>query len=90
LHILSSFVVVQFPVMKLINYGKYSNPLEQTLFTTLKVAKNAQIKNVSWGGFHKAIYALHLKFVLCSPSLFHKFTLIWHHAFAPYAQLGLA
>ncbi len=35
------------------------------------------------GGFHKAIYALRLKFVLWA----HLFSLIQHHVFAPYAQL---
>jgi hypothetical protein len=37
----------------------------------------------SWGGFHKVIYVLHLKFALCV----HLFSLINHHVLAPYAKL---
>jgi hypothetical protein len=35
------------------------------------------------GGFHKAIYAIGLKFALCA----HHFSLILYHVFAPYTQL---
>jgi hypothetical protein len=37
----------------------------------------------NWGGFHKAIYALRLKFVLCA----HLLSLILHYVFAPFGQL---
>jgi hypothetical protein len=36
-----------------------------------------------WGGFHEAIYAVCLEFVLCA----HLFSLINHHVLAPYNQL---
>jgi hypothetical protein len=38
---------------------------------------------LSQGGFHKAIYAIRLKFTLCA----QLFSLIQHHVFEPYAQL---
>ncbi len=37
----------------------------------------------AWGGFHKVIYALRLKFTLYA----HLFSLINHHVLGPYAQL---
>ena len=36
-----------------------------------------------WGGFHKVIFALNLKYGLCTLL----FSLIFHHVFVPYAQL---
>jgi hypothetical protein len=39
------------------------------------------------GGFHKAVYAIHLKFALFAHLFLNKFALIWHHAFGPCAEL---
>jgi hypothetical protein len=41
------------------------------------------VKHMTRGGFHKAIYALPLKFALCA----NIFSLILHHVFVSYAQL---
>jgi hypothetical protein len=39
-------------------------------------------ENVSWGGFY-----ITLEICALRSSFLHKFTIIWHHAFAPCAQL---
>jgi hypothetical protein len=44
-------------------------------------------QHLSLGGFHKEIYALHMKLAL-SAQFLHKFTIIWNHAFAPCTQLS--